>query len=157
MAWWFSSCIVHTGHSIIYPEQTLKQHSCFSHCYSPVIFSLSFIRIFINVSPQFPDCSQCRCSSSLHGAGQWRSRYPCPAFFTLVAHRKRNLIASTNSGWKDTWLVALKSMTDAVRRPNLCFFLTLLLVTVCILMQAIAYEDQFSVAVYTDRVLVGDT
>lgn len=54
-------------------------------------------------------------------------------------------------------MVALKSMTDTVRRPNLCFFLTLLLVTVCILMQAIAYEDQFSVAVYTDRVLVGDT
>lgn len=88
--------------------------------YGLVIFSLSFIRIFINVSPQLPDCSQCRCSSSVHWAGQQQSRYPCPAFFTLVAHRKINLIATTNWGWKDTWLVVLKSVTDAARRPKLC-------------------------------------
>lgn len=85
---------------------------------SPVIFSLSFIRIFINVSRQLPDCSQCRCSSSVHWAGQQQSRYPCPAFFTLVAHRKINLIDSTNWGWKEIWLVVLKS--DTVRRPKLC-------------------------------------
>lgn len=86
--------------------------------YGLVIFSLSFIRIFINVSPQLPDCSHCRCSSSVHG--QQQSRYPCPAFFTLVAHRKINLIASTNWGLKDTWLVVLKSVTVTARRPKLC-------------------------------------
>lgn len=120
------------------------------------IFSLSFIVIFINVTPQLPDCSQCRCSSSVHWAGQQQSRYPCPAFSTLVAHRKINLIASTNWGWKDTWLVVLKSVTDTVRRPKLCLPFSDTSASDCILMQPIAYEYQFAIAVYTDIAPVGD-
>lgn len=93
--------------------------------YSLVIFSLSFIRIFINVSPQLPDCSQCRYSSSVHWAGQQQSRYPCPAFFTLVVHRKTNLIiAGTNWGWTDTWLFVLKATIDIIRRPELHLLLS---------------------------------
>lgn len=93
--------------------------------YSLVIFSLSFIRIFINVSPQLPDCSQCRCSSSVHWAGQQQSHYPCPAFFTLVVHWKTNLITtSTNCGQTDTWLVVLKAIVDIIRRPKLPLLLS---------------------------------
>lgn len=123
--WRISSCIVHTDHSIIYPAWTLKQHLMLFSLYSLVIFSLSFIRIFINVSPQLPDCSQCRCSSSVHWAGNSNHIYPCPAFFTLVVHRKTDLItASTNWEWMDTWLLVLKAVIDIIRRPKLHLLLS---------------------------------
>jgi len=52
----------------------------------------------------------------------------------------------------DTWLFILKATTDIIEGLSfVCFFLVLLLVTVYILMQPIAYESQFVIAVDTDN------
>lgn len=81
-----------------------------------IVFYQDFYQCFPTASRLFTMQMQQFCSLGW----EQQSHYPCSAFFTLVVHRKTDLITeSTNWGWMDTWLLVLKAMIDIIRRSKL--------------------------------------